>query len=278
MPIADAAFERAVVALRPYLGDLVIAGAWAHKLLRLHPLASPPDFAPLSTRDADLAAPEHLEIRGSSIPDLLVGAGFREVLRGGDPPAAEYHATGDEAGPYVEFIAPLSGPETDRHGAPRNVAIVAGAAAARLRFVDLLLVDPWELRLPCADVFQAALPSLSVRVASPAAYLAQKALSLPRRRDGAKKANDMLHLSDTLTLFGAHLAELREPASHVLAHLRRTTRRELSKLCANLWSDAALLQEAAAIAEKSGRPAPPTPERISTICRFGLRAVLDLQP
>jgi len=49
------AFARLLTALRPWLGQLVVVGGWAHRLHRLHPLANPPGHLPLRTRDADLA-------------------------------------------------------------------------------------------------------------------------------------------------------------------------------------------------------------------------------
>ena len=51
----NAAFARLIHALRPWLGHLVIVGGWAHRLHRLHPLAGAPSYAPLRTRDVDLA-------------------------------------------------------------------------------------------------------------------------------------------------------------------------------------------------------------------------------
>jgi len=50
-----ASIARLIAALRPWLGHLVIVGGWAHRLHRLHPLANPPSYLALRTRDADLA-------------------------------------------------------------------------------------------------------------------------------------------------------------------------------------------------------------------------------
>jgi hypothetical protein len=48
-------FARLVTAIRPWLGQLVVVGGWAHRLHRFHPLANPPSHPPLTTRDTDLA-------------------------------------------------------------------------------------------------------------------------------------------------------------------------------------------------------------------------------
>ncbi len=53
-----AAFARLVDALRPWLNQVVIVGGWSHRLHRFHPLANPPAYLPLMTRDADLAFSE----------------------------------------------------------------------------------------------------------------------------------------------------------------------------------------------------------------------------
>jgi hypothetical protein len=50
-----ASLARLLGALRPWLGDLVIVGGWAHRLYRLHGLAGAPDHPPVRTRDVDLA-------------------------------------------------------------------------------------------------------------------------------------------------------------------------------------------------------------------------------
>ena len=42
-------FSRLIEALRPWLNDIVIAGGWAHRLYRHHPLARAVDYPPLMT-------------------------------------------------------------------------------------------------------------------------------------------------------------------------------------------------------------------------------------
>jgi hypothetical protein len=50
-------FARLVAALRPWLGEVVDIGGWAHRLYRMHPYAQTLDYAPLMTLDADIALP-----------------------------------------------------------------------------------------------------------------------------------------------------------------------------------------------------------------------------
>src|SRR5438105_2385556 len=96
----QAQFVRAILALRPYLDDIVVAGAWAHRLLRLHRLAQAPGHEPLMTLDVDLAAPAQLATRGRSIRALLGDADFQESFRGGESDAASYFHLGDDAGGF----------------------------------------------------------------------------------------------------------------------------------------------------------------------------------
>ena len=49
-----AEFARCVGALRPWLGTLVFAGGWAHRLHRDHALAQPPEYQPIRTLDRKL--------------------------------------------------------------------------------------------------------------------------------------------------------------------------------------------------------------------------------
>ena len=98
------AFARLVITLGAYLDTLVFAGGWAH---RLHALAGTPDFQPLLTRDADVAAPLRLGKRTEGIAALLKAAGFTEVLKEEDKPRiSEYHLGDERTGFYVEFLAP----------------------------------------------------------------------------------------------------------------------------------------------------------------------------
>jgi hypothetical protein len=85
------AFARTVEALGPYLDDLVFVGGWARYLYTLMLEAAPLGFTPLTTDDADVAAPPRLRVRSKTIPELLVAAGFEQRLSGDHiPPVAEY--------------------------------------------------------------------------------------------------------------------------------------------------------------------------------------------
>jgi Nucleotidyltransferase len=70
-------FARAMKALGPYLGELVVIGGWAHRLYELHAMACSPGFQPLMTEDADIAAPVKIQTQGESIAALPQERGLR---------------------------------------------------------------------------------------------------------------------------------------------------------------------------------------------------------
>ena len=100
----SAAFALLIQTLRPWLGHLVIVGGWAHRLHRLHPLASTPAYAPLRTRDVDLALSLQAPVAGD-IREALEQAGFGRRFLGSDTPPVTHYGLGDEDGGfYAEFL------------------------------------------------------------------------------------------------------------------------------------------------------------------------------
>jgi hypothetical protein len=257
---------KALIALESYVHQLVVAGAWAHRLYRYHPLASLSNFEPIMTADADMAGPAGLPKKEQSIPSLLRSAGFRLDFRGD---TMIFRPEGDD-GFYLEFIAPLKGSGHSRSGRSNAMTELAGVSAPKLRFVELLLVEPWILRLSSELGFSTIREPIELRVANPVCYLAQKVLSLPRRTKQEKKDKDALYVHDTLSLFSTNIATLRESANVVREATARGTFSDLQKLGRELFSNEALLKGAARIAQESGRPSPPSFERIGLVCRTGL--------
>jgi hypothetical protein len=270
------AFARTVSALGPYLADRVFIGGWAHFLFTLRPEAAPLPFTPLTTRDADVAAPLRLARREQSIAQLLIAAGFEQRLSGDQiPPVSEY-ALGDEAtGFYVEFLAPLVGGEVKRGGRADVTTIVGGVTAQTLRHLDILLMAPWQVTLASGSGFPVARPTV-IQIPNPAAFMVQKILVLGKRMP-AKQAKDLLYLHDTLSVFADALPKVRtEWASlkpqMVPAHVRTFENRARSII--SQMSD--VIRDAARIA--ADRPRPPTPEILIAGLRQGLAAAFDVHP
>jgi hypothetical protein len=267
-------FLRVVRALGPYLDQLVFVGAWCHRLQQFHSLATAPSFTPLMTEDADVATPERLQTRSMSLDTALTDGGFKARLSGdGQLPVMKYYPVGDESGLYVEFIAPLRGSGYTRKGEPDDLLEVAGITAQKLRYVELLLFEPWKLQLSEPQGFKVGTDDIVIQIANPASYLAQKVLTLNRRQNGAKRPKDALYIHDTLTMFGGEFGGLREQGARVLQLLPPKTQREFHELRVALFQDKSLMVRAAAIAAATGRANPPTADTIATVCTVGLESI-----
>jgi hypothetical protein len=195
------AFSRLVEALRPWLAEVVFVGGWAHRLYRLHPLAHPLEYPPLSTLDTDVAIPANTRATEENIRARLLAADFDEKLSGEHrPPVARYELGAEYGGFYAEFLTPLVGGEYKRDKTPDATVRVAGVTAQKLRHVDLLLLRPWSVRLDRANGFTVPRPA-TVRIPNAASYLAQKLL-VHGKRKSAERAKDVLYIHDTIELFG----------------------------------------------------------------------------
>ena len=140
-------FARLVEALDPWLDQLVIIGGWAHRLYRLDPRAQTLAYPPLTTLDSDVAVPPGISVKGGTIRDRLLAAGFQEEFVGEDrPPATHYHL-GAQGGFYAEFLTPLVGSEYGRKGERKATREVGGISSQQLRYIDILLLTPWSVRL-----------------------------------------------------------------------------------------------------------------------------------
>ncbi|MBU9167620.1 GSU2403 family nucleotidyltransferase fold protein [Burkholderia gladioli] len=136
-------FARLAAALAPWRDQIVYVGGWAHRLYRLHPLATAdPRFRPIATLDADIAFDEHTRFQGS-MKDALLAAGFREQLCGEyRPPVAKYTLGDERHGFYAEFLTTLSGSGRTRQGAPSVTLDASGISAQKLRRFSLLMALP----------------------------------------------------------------------------------------------------------------------------------------
>jgi hypothetical protein len=263
-------FSRLIAALDPWLNQIVIVGGWAHRLYHLHPSAEKLDFAPLMTLDADIALPSTLPAQTPTIREALVMNGFEEEFRGDDmPPATLYHLGDSDSGFYAEFLTPLTGSEYPKFGRRKATAQVAGVNSQRLRFIDLLLYDPWTVQLQ-AEEFELA-EAKAVRIANPVGFLAQKLL-IHQRRSGEDQAKDILYIHDTLQVFGTRLDALRDewtgrirPCLHPRAARRVET--------AHQWLFGRMtdiIREAAPIAADRRL----SPEALRESCQFGLLQIM----
>jgi hypothetical protein len=263
------AFARLVTALRPWLGQLVVVGGWAHRLHRLHRLATPPDHLPLRTRDTDLALSPDEALAGD-LRTALTDAGFIEQPFGDDAPPATHYGLGEEDdGFYAEFLTPLFGSEMKRGKRDATVR-TAGITAQKLRYLDVLLLKPWSVRVgPDREVPIAA--DVELFVANPTSFIVQKLL-IHSDRPPHKKAQDILYIHDTLELFGGSLAELRRLwLEDVRPAMASRTARRSEAVARDLFVEVTdTIREAARIPQDRQL----APENVHRACEYGLGEIV----
>jgi len=263
------AFARLVTALRPWLGELVVVGGWAHRLHRFHRLATPPDHLPLRTRDTDLAFSPDAALAGD-LRTALTDAGFREQLFGDDAPPATHYGLGEEDdGFYAEFLTPLFGSEIKRGKRDATVR-KAGITAQKVRHLELLLIWPWSVRVgPESEIPTAA--DVELFVPNPTSFIVQKLL-IHSDRPPRKKAQDILYIHDTLELFGGSLGELRRLwLEDVRPAMPSKTARRSEVVARELFAEVTdTIREAARIPQDRQV----APENVQRACEYGLDEIL----
>lgn len=262
---AQASFRRLVVALEPWLDQVVIVGGWAHRLYRLHPAAQNLDYPPLMTLDTDIAVPLLLRAGEHNLRARLLEQGFAEEFLGDNhPPATHYHLGDEASGFYVEFLTPLVRGEYDRKGRRKATMEIAGITSQLLRHIELLLHRPWWVE------FESLGYTAKIQIANPASFLAQKIL-IHEKRKREDRAKDILYMHDTLEVFGARLQELQElwrrsVAPQLHARKARTVSRAAEVLFGDLTDD---IRRASQISDERGL----SPEAIRQACEFGFAEV-----
>lgn len=214
-------------AIAPYLDSLVLVGGFAVWLYRFHPRAAGTEILPLLTFDADFAASTELGIKGGrSLSDRLAAAGLAPKFFGDSaPPVMKFFPKRAEADAetlsanqyYVEFLTPLVGRAADRAGrVMATKEIQKGVAAQRLRFLDLLMVNTWEVGLDALPGMQdKGDRQIRVRLPHPGLLIVQKVLIAggPRRRE--ERPKDMAYIYEVLVLFRKELDLLARDAREI---------------------------------------------------------------
>jgi hypothetical protein len=260
---------RLIEAIRPWLSDLVIIGGWAHRLYRLHPQASPPAYQAVQTRDADVALSLDAKLKGN-IAAALRKEGFREDFRGENaPPGIQYRLGDEDQGFYAEFLAPLRGRGFKRDGTPDATLAIAGVTAQKLRHLDLLLLQPWTVRLDSTMGVPLA-SAADARVPNPVCFIAQKLL-IRKDRSPDKQAQDVLYIHDTLELFGGELETLRaEWRDKIRPAIPSKTAEMVERLSRELFGT---VDDVIRTAARIPQDRTLTPDRLQAVCAYGLDAI-----
>jgi len=182
----DPALVEALSAIRPYLGDAVLAGGWAPRVYAELSTASRGSEL-LTTRDIDIVLPRTLALRDQTLDELLTQAGFSCELRSVDAlPVMHFIARRDAPDEVeVEFITAASG---SRDG---PIEVQTGLTAQAVKFGHLLLENTWQVSL--RDLTDGALDG-TLSIPTPAAFALNKSLTFLRRRDRAKREKDLYYI------------------------------------------------------------------------------------
>lgn len=265
-----AALARLIQAIEPWRAHLVIVGGWAHRLYRFHPMANVPTYQPLLTRDTDLAFANQAPLEGD-IKSALALAGFIEELSGThQPPVTRYTLGDDDAGFYAEFLTPLQGSGVKRSGAPDATVAKAGITAQKLRHLDILLIDPWQITVGPDQGVPLPQPT-DLQVPNPTSFIVQKLL-IQESRSLAKRAQDVLYIHDALELFGGTLPGLNAMwQGRIRLGLAPKTARLVVELARESFSAVTdILRNAARIPQDRTL----SPERMRATCELGLEEIL----
>ena len=242
--------------------EFVVAGGQAARLLRLHPLARPPQWDALFTRDLDLATMDKGHRSSENVGEGFIREGFSPRMSGDDSPPLTRYVWGTSE---IEVIIP----DMPRRKSTGATVLVLGASAQKVTNLEPLLVEPVELQVPGVG---------QVRVPNPAAYILQKVLTLTDRRSLSKKGKDALYVHDALLLFnhgGRVHPEVVEQSGRVLATLTRSQLKRLNRNAGELGNPGTdFVAEAAR--QAAGRPGVHTAEVVALAIRLGLRELLGL--
>jgi hypothetical protein len=228
-----------------------------------------PDYQPLTTKDTDLAFSAGAPLEGD-IRTALEKEGFGEKLQGeSQPPVTHYELANDDAGFYAEFLTPLAGSGQKRDGSPDATVAVAGVTAQKLRYLEILFVDPWVIRVGPEKGFP-LLGDVDLQVANPAGFIVQKLL-IQKVRKPRKQAQDLLYIHDTLELFAGALPALKQSWEKIRPTVHERTARTAIELSASMFSGVTdTIREAAQMAQGRNLSA----DRMQGFCRAALHEVM----
>ena len=187
-------FLKTLAVLRPYLPQIVIGGGWAPFLYYRY-LAKNREHTPVLTRDIDFMVGHQVPIVGPQTIDeiLTKEAKLTTAVKNLDNPAViHYEGTIDGVEVEIEFLTDQTGSQEER-----VLIVQKGLHAEALRYVSIIVENTLLLEIDNAESAQGDGP-LIVQVPKPAAYIFQKGLSFPARRDKQKASKDLYYIFDIL--------------------------------------------------------------------------------
>ena len=189
-----AGFLKSLWLIKDYLPQVVIAGGWAPFVYYRY-LVGDRSKNPIRTGDLDIIVGNRLPLAGDKLLDeILTEAGLEPVFKTrSQPPVVHYEGEIDGLAVEIEFLTDLKGSRTEE-----VIEVQAGLHAEALRYLTLLIENTIEVNIDDVPGVEAG-SSLRVRLPSPAAYIFNKGLVFPRRKERPKKGKDLYYLFDLLS-------------------------------------------------------------------------------
>ncbi|MGD0855741.1 MAG: GSU2403 family nucleotidyltransferase fold protein [Dehalococcoidia bacterium] len=175
--------------LKPYLNDIVIVGGWVPFLYRKYG-AIPSRHPAVRTVDIDIAVHHQVPDKGrTTIDELLTKAGYTTRMYGSNSGAVKYEL--DTPPTEIEFITPEIGKSREE-----SITVQSGLIAQALRYLDIPLNNFRQIMI---NEHQSGLIfSATVKIPTLAAFVFQKSLIAPLRRNNYKEAKDLYYIFDLL--------------------------------------------------------------------------------
>lgn len=203
---ADLAKEIADVIkkLQPISKDFVVIGGVSTYLYDFHELADVVQIKTTYTQDIDIAVPAYVSKNDMDIEKDFNSLGYQKeqsFFIDSPKPLFKYTKVLSDGEIEVEFLVPLQGSEYDRKGKQKTVKEIAGGITAQqLRFLDILLDNPYLITLDNLSGDKTDI-GIFVKIPSPENYIVHKFITLGRRTDQTKREKDAFYLFDVLNRF-----------------------------------------------------------------------------
>ena len=141
-----------------------------------------------------------------------------------------------------------------------------------MRYIEILLLAPWRIRLSKTNNGYPFASAKQVQVAIPVSFITQKIL-IQDARDRKERVKDILYIHDTIEIFAGNLAELRGLfAKDLRPKLLGKRARAVSSAADALFGGVDdTIRDAAQMA--IGRKL--IPETLTETCRAGLKAIFE---
>jgi hypothetical protein len=186
-------FLKSLWLIKDYLPQVVIAGGWA-PFVYYHYLIGDKSKNPIRTGDIDLAVENRLpQTAGKPLGEILTEAGLKPVYKTrSHPPVIHYEGEIEGLDVEIEFLTDLKGSRE-----AEVIEVQTGLHAEALRYLTLLLENTIEVNIDDIPRAEAG-SSLRARLPSPAAYIFNKGLVFPRRKERSKRGKDLYYVFDLL--------------------------------------------------------------------------------